>query len=151
MAHIHEKIDFSVSVYAVYEHRVLLVLHKKVKAWLPLGGHIKLDEDPDEALLRKVREESGLEIEVVAEKRPFMRREIKSLYRSAYLDIHKINETHRHIGFTYFARAKTDHVRLAGDEHDDIRWFDEDELADPRFGIFEDVQFYAREALKKCA
>jgi hypothetical protein len=43
MAHIHEKIDFTVSIFVVHEGRILLVHHRKLNQWLPLGGHIELD------------------------------------------------------------------------------------------------------------
>ena len=33
-------------------------------AWLPPGGHIEVNEDPIEAVLREVLEETGLEVEV---------------------------------------------------------------------------------------
>mgnify|MGYP003350613910 CR=1 FL=1 len=60
MAHIHEKIDFTVAIFVVDAGRVLLVLHRKLKKWLPLGGHIELDEDPEIAALREAREETGV-------------------------------------------------------------------------------------------
>ena len=43
MAHIHEKIDFTVAIFVVQEGRVLLIHHRKLDRWLPLGGHIELD------------------------------------------------------------------------------------------------------------
>ena len=45
--------------------RVLLHWHPKVKAWLPPGGHIEANEDPVQAVLREVLEESGVVAEVV--------------------------------------------------------------------------------------
>jgi len=60
MAHINEKIDFTVEAFVVHNQRVLLIFHKKLQRWLPLGGHIELDEDPEQALFREVKEESGL-------------------------------------------------------------------------------------------
>lgn len=98
MPHIHELIDWTVVAYVVHKNKVLFVFHKELQKWLPLGGHIELDEDPDQALVREVKEESGIEeIEVLApritiEKAP----ERKFLYTPAYVDIHTINERHRH-------------------------------------------------------
>ncbi|RLS89050.1 MAG: NUDIX domain-containing protein, partial [Planctomycetota bacterium] len=62
MAHIHEKIDFTVAVFVVHEKKVLVIHHKKLDKWLPLGGHIELDEDPEQAALRETLEESGLAV-----------------------------------------------------------------------------------------
>ena len=67
MPHIHELIDFVVDIYIVYKDKVLLIHHKELKKWLPIGGHIELDEDPEEALFREVKEECGLEIEVLGD------------------------------------------------------------------------------------
>ena len=43
MPHIHEKIDFTVSLFIVEGEKVLLVHHKKLDRWLPIGGHIELE------------------------------------------------------------------------------------------------------------
>ena len=68
MPHIHEKYDFVITVYIVYDKKVLLVHHPRYGKWIPMGGHIELDEDPEEALFREIQEETGLEVEIVAEK-----------------------------------------------------------------------------------
>jgi len=41
-----------VSVFIVHRDKVLLIYHKYYNEWLPIGGHIELDEDPEEALYR---------------------------------------------------------------------------------------------------
>jgi len=61
MAHIHEKIDFTVAIFIVHEEKILLIHHRKLDKWLPLGGHIELDEDPEQAALREAHEELGIE------------------------------------------------------------------------------------------
>jgi len=68
MPHIHELMDFTVEAFVVYEDRVLLIYHKQLHKWLPLGGHIELDEDPEQALFREIREESGLEVDILSQK-----------------------------------------------------------------------------------
>ena len=60
MPHVHEKIDFTASVFIVNGDAVLLGKHEKFHRWLQPGGHIELDEDPNEAALREVKEETGL-------------------------------------------------------------------------------------------
>ncbi len=55
MAHIHEKIDFTVAIFVVHHGKILLIHHRKLDKWLPLGGHIELDEDPEQAALRSSR------------------------------------------------------------------------------------------------
>ena len=70
MAHIHEKIDFTVAIFVVHDGKVLLIHHRRLDKWLPLGGHIELDEDPEIAALREAKEESGLEVELIGERPP---------------------------------------------------------------------------------
>jgi 8-oxo-dGTP diphosphatase len=45
--------------------QVLLVHHNKIGQWLYPGGHVDPDEDPAEAALREVREETGIEATVI--------------------------------------------------------------------------------------
>ncbi|MCH7730854.1 NUDIX domain-containing protein [Patescibacteria group bacterium] len=149
MAHLHEKIDFVVGAWIVYKERILLVFHKGQQTWLPIGGHIELDEDPEQALFREVQEECGLEIEIIGEKPHLENSSTKFLLAPAYLDIHPIKNKHYHVSLEYFARAKSDQVQLAHDEHREIRWFTAAELEDPQYDILSAIKFLAKEALQK--
>ena len=70
MPHLHEKIDFTVAIFVVADDQVLLIHHRKLDKWLPLGGHIELDEDPEQAAVREAKEESGLDVELLGERPP---------------------------------------------------------------------------------
>jgi 8-oxo-dGTP diphosphatase len=48
---------------------VLLIEHRKLGCWLYPGGHINADEDPVQAVLREVCEETGITCQVIAEAR----------------------------------------------------------------------------------
>ena len=65
MAHIHEKIDFTADVFVVHKDKVLIRTHDKYDLWLAVGGHIELDEDPNQSAIREVKEEVGLDVELV--------------------------------------------------------------------------------------
>ncbi|NBT91055.1 MAG: NUDIX domain-containing protein [Verrucomicrobia bacterium] len=93
MPHIHEKIDFTVSLFIVQDGKVLLIHHKKLDAWLPIGGHIELDEDPEQAAYREAREECGLEIELIGERQPTTGPGTRALVRPRFLDIHRVSPT----------------------------------------------------------
>jgi 8-oxo-dGTP pyrophosphatase MutT (NUDIX family) len=151
MPHIHEKIDFCVSAFIVHEGQVLFIFHKKLQKWLAVGGHIELDEDPDQALFREIQEESGLEpddLEVMSEKLGFTSPGTKFLYNPQHVEIHEIiTDTHRHTTLIYYVKAKTDRIKLAEVEHDQIRWFSEQDLEDPAYDLMPSVKFYCREAL----
>ena len=57
---------FTVSGFVVEGDSTLLHWHKKLQIWLPPGGHIDSDEDPVQAVVREVMEETGIAAEVVA-------------------------------------------------------------------------------------
>jgi 8-oxo-dGTP pyrophosphatase MutT (NUDIX family) len=150
MPHIHEKIDFCADALIVYENKVLLIFHKKHQIWLQIGGHIELDEDPQVALLREIKEESGLDVEIIGKKEPHIHVEgTKFLYPPTFMNIHKINETHQHISLLYVCKAKSDKFIHNKEEHNDIRWFTREDLDDPKFNVGESLKFYAKEALTK--
>ncbi len=148
MAHINELIDFVVAVYIVYDNKVLLVNHKQLLKWFPLGGHIELNEDPEEALLREIKEECGLEVEMAGTKQVFDETGTKPLLPPLYLDIHDIKAPHRHVGLIYFAQSKSSEAILAPAEHNDIRWFNKEELSDSKYAIGKYVQYYAEHAIE---
>lgn len=149
MAHIHEKIDFTVSIFVVKAGKVLLVLHRNLKQWLPLGGHIELDEDPEQAALREAREESGLEIELLGERPPTTEPGTRALIGPRFLDIHRISDTHEHIGMIYWARPKAGTVTLAPAEHHDIRWCSSVELDQLQPPMRPAVKWYCRKAIEE--
>lgn len=151
MAHIHEKIDFTVSVYIVFENKVLLHVHKVLNIWLPPGGHIELDEDPNEAALREAKEETGLDVELIGDPvsydSPYNTRELippKFVIRHFY----DATRTHEHVDFAYFARTKHNDARHEIDGGE-IRWFTKEEIESGPYDIVPDVRFHALTALKE--
>ena len=151
MAHIHEKIDFTVAIFVVSDGQVLLIHHRKLDQWLPLGGHIELDEDPEQAAVREAREESGLEVELIGERPPTTSPGTRALIAPRFLDIHRINDTHEHIGLIYWARPKTGSVTLAAEEHHHIRWCSPDDLDALRPAMSKAVKWYCRKAMEESA
>ncbi|MBU3896262.1 NUDIX domain-containing protein [Patescibacteria group bacterium] len=149
MSHIHKLIDFVVNIFIIYENKVLLIHHKQLDKWLPIGGHIELNEDPDEALSREVKEECGLNIKILSSKPALESDGTKFLYTPAFLDIHKILDTHKHIGLVYFAKAESDKFVFNKEEHKGIRWVSGEELELKELNLSPAVKFYAREALER--
>lgn len=152
MPHIHEKIDFVVGFWIIYENKVLLVDHKLIGQWVCPGGHVELDEDPEQTLFREMQEETGLteqDVEVLSTKPNLQLPGRKFLYTPNYLDIHDMNAEHRHIGITYFLKSKTDKVTLEADAHNAIEWMSEEDIDSPKYHLGEGMKFYIREAFKK--
>ena len=151
MAHIHDKIDFTVAIFVVHGDKILLIHHRKLDKWLPLGGHIELDEDPEIAALREAKEESGLDVELLGERPPTTEAGTRALIAPRFLDIHRINDTHEHIGMIYWARPKTNDVRCAIEEHHAIRWCSEKDLETLQPKMSNAVKWYCRKALEEIA
>jgi 8-oxo-dGTP pyrophosphatase MutT (NUDIX family) len=87
--------------------------------WLPPGGHIEQGELPDDAAVREVLEETGLEVELVGERREDVSDPVQ-LHRPAGVQLENIGPGHQHIDLIYFAKPKGP----TGIEKD----FDEDKL-----------------------
>jgi 8-oxo-dGTP pyrophosphatase MutT (NUDIX family) len=149
VAHIHERIDFTVCIFVVRDKKVLLIHHRKLDKWLPLGGHVELDEDPEQAALRETKEESGLEVELLGERPATTGPGTRALIAPRFLDIHRINATHEHIGMIYWARPKNGTVSLAAAEHHDIRWCSAGQLDALQPPIPAAVRWYALKALEE--
>lgn len=150
MPHIHEKIDFTVAIFVVHEGRILLIHHRKLDKWLPLGGHIELDEDPEQAALREAKEESGLDVELLGERPPTTEPGTRALIAPRFLDIHRISDTHEHIGMIYWARPKKSvDVQCATEEHHDIRWCSAKELDTLQPRMSDAVKWYCRKAIEE--
>lgn len=150
MAHLNYYLDFTVAVFVVENGRVLLVHHRALKRWLPLGGHIDPGEDPIRAVHREALEESGLHIELLLEKPLPLLPDVKVLPPPVYMDIHPIEGHHEHLGMVYFAHPVDGELTLASAEHHAIRWFTQQEVESaPVEEIPLNVRFYALEALRR--
>jgi len=66
MPHIHDLIDYTAEIFIVYQHKVLIRLHDKYNLWTCPGGHVELDENPNEAAVREAKEETGLDVVLIA-------------------------------------------------------------------------------------
>ena len=101
--------------------------------WLPPGGHIEPDEDPVQAVHREVREETGLEAELVSAGPAFHFAHPPQLPPPAAVAVYDIprdsqlDEPHQHIDFIYFLRP-LDPAPALPEDGLQWRWFGRDDL-----------------------
>ncbi len=140
---------FTATGFLVRDGKVLLVNHRKLKMWLPIGGHVEPGEDPAQTLHREAREEAGLDVEIVAEALQFDTDVAKGLPRPETILLETIAPGHFHIDLIYFARAIGGEPRLAVAEHSELRWFSAHDLEAPE--ISDDVRVLGRRAIAALA
>jgi 8-oxo-dGTP pyrophosphatase MutT (NUDIX family) len=152
MPHIHDKIDFTTEVFVVYNNKVLLRKHDKYGIWLSVGGHVELHEDPNQAAIREVKEEVGLNVQLYHDGTYPLSSYTKyiELIPPQFMNKHRINDSHEHVTLTYFAKSNTDQLILSETEKsDECRWFTKEELDDTEYEIIDHVKMYAKSALEK--
>lgn len=150
MPHIHELYDFVVAFYIVHNGKVLLVNHPKYNKWMAPGGHIELNENPEEALYREALEETGLNVELITPKLTLESNEANFMPTPDYIDVHDANPPHKHISLTYFVRSHTDKFILS-DEHTGMKWIGADELESSDYKLSDLIKFYSKAAISKAA
>ncbi|MBM3933761.1 MAG: NUDIX domain-containing protein [SAR202 cluster bacterium] len=99
---------FTATGYMVHNGRVALHWHKKVKTWLPAGGHIEENEDPVQAVRREIHEETGIEAEVLPYSPQFKisyPTQVTAPFTIMVEDIHDpVRGFHQHIDLIYVCR-----------------------------------------------
>ena len=138
---------FLVAVGAMIEHaesgRILLLKRSQNVAFLPgvwedIGGRLKQFEEPEQAQRREVREESGLEIEII---RPI------NIFHLFHGERNADNEM---IIITYWCKSHSDQVVLSH-EHSAYRWLAPQEawrLAEHE-GVRSDLKAFLSEIARK--
>lgn len=153
MEHYHELIDFAIHVFIVHNNKVLLRYHPKYKFWGGPAGHIALDQDPNEAAIKKTKQEVGLDIKLYdSEEIGFENNDrVKRLIRPMHLDMHHLSETHQHVSLVYYATCDTDKVIQTNDYEDvEWKWFSLEEI-ETMEDLWDDMRYYAIGALKELA
>jgi 8-oxo-dGTP pyrophosphatase MutT (NUDIX family) len=120
----------TVSGFVVHEGRVALHWHRKIKAWLPAGGHIEPGEDPVTAVLREVREEFAVEAEIMPLAPRVDYTGGPALLEPPYAVLDCWPEPdHGHVDLVYFLRLTGGYPGRSHDPENPIYWLDAEQLA----------------------
>lgn len=127
-------------------YRVLLHKHKKHGFWLGIGGHIEENENPIEALLREVKEETDLEITLFKD-RLLKTEDVEELappeaILEEKLASYKNEPAHFHIDLIYFAICKNPQKIKMKEE---FGWFSKKDL--PKVSLEKEVSYLIEKLL----
>jgi 8-oxo-dGTP pyrophosphatase MutT (NUDIX family) len=130
-----EQKHFNVTVYVMNENKeFLFIKHKKLNKWLAPGGHIDQNENPEDAAIREVKEETGLDITLIGDRLPTE----NDLIRPCGIQHNIITQNeHEHFDLIYLAKTDNSEVVLNDHETNGINWFSLDEINKDSFDSFE--------------
>jgi 8-oxo-dGTP pyrophosphatase MutT (NUDIX family) len=143
-------IHFTSEVFIVHDGKVLLRMHPKLGIWCSIGGHVEPNENPNEAALREVKEEVGLDVVLWDGAQRFRTNEdtFKNLVPPIGLNQHSTRDAHEHVTFVFFATSATD-VVIPEHPSDEWRWVSAEELAG--MDLVPNIREYAEGALRELA
>lgn len=130
--------EFTATAYILHDKKILLIFHPKFHKWLPPGGHVEKNETPPEAAKREVKEETGLEIELIKQENIWMNYSNTKSIERPYLCLlsqsppHQDKPPHEHIDNIYLARPLPNSPTAL---LENCRWFSLEELAQLKAGI----------------
>lgn len=139
--------------------RTLLLWHKRLRRWMPPGGHVGEDETPEETARRECQEETGLDVVIDGEpctdlfaenpsEGSMLKRPLALLLENIPASTEPFDPStdlrtgstqgkpaepaHQHMDFLYVARPvdESQPLALAKDEGREMRWFTRDEVAE---------------------
>ncbi len=126
---------FTASVWIISKtkpKKILLIHHKKLGKWQQPGGHIERFENPVEAAIREVREETGLDISFLQNDIKFIDEAARMLPPPKFLMEHTIPATtkqvaHFHIDINYVVEISEQVLKYQEKEAHGIGWFTKQE------------------------
>jgi len=144
------KKHFTASALIIDKSRVLLLYHKKLNVWLHPGGHVEENENPDETLLREVKEETGLEVEIISNKDESLSNQEKGVLslHLPYAFLCELVGDHYHNDLIYKCRIKRScKLKYNKDESRGIGFFDINEVE--KLQLFDNFRTLLRKVLNE--
>ncbi|HJP28002.1 MAG TPA: NUDIX domain-containing protein [Dehalococcoidia bacterium] len=113
---------FTATGFVVHGDATLLHWHQKVQEWLPPGGHIDPNEDPIQTTLREIKEETGIDVEIVPTQTALIIGNLDQVAAPHSIMIEDVVDAqygeHQHIDHIYFTRL-IGNATIAINEHPD--------------------------------
>jgi 8-oxo-dGTP diphosphatase len=121
-----ERRAFSVAVYARRGERVLVIEHRRLRTWLPIGGELEPGETPLEAAQRELREETGL----IGRFRGIAATPDGVPNGLIGYEEHEAGSKGLHMNFVFVCEVPDGHDVVPNDEFESFRWVNRGELAE---------------------
>lgn len=122
---------FTVTGFVVEGDRTLLHWHRKLRIWLPPGGHVDPDEDMVQAVEREVLEETGITADVIPDRELPAFSNLPQLPPPLAIIVADVPQgPHQHIDMSYALRPRAGAVRIAPDQDHGFIWVSESQLRD---------------------
>ncbi|HUS82356.1 MAG TPA: NUDIX domain-containing protein [Dehalococcoidia bacterium] len=121
---------FTVTGFVVHGDKTLLLWHPLMQGWAPPGGHVEPNEDPQEAVLREVREETGLEVCFLPAEQSLgidYPRELAAPVTVLVEKSFEPGQPHQHVDLIYFCALLGEPPALP-DDNSHLTWVDEERL-----------------------
>lgn len=142
---------FTASALIINDGKVLLLHHKKLGVWLYPGGHVEKNETPEQAVKREVKEETGLDIEILDEKDNKLsdiNADVSVLHNPYVILCERVGD-HYHIDIVYLCKisGKNKKIKYDKNESNDIGFFSVSELDNIK--LFPNFKRLLEKVLKK--
>ena len=162
LQNIDAKICLTAAGCLIHQGKVMLVKHKKVKAWLCPGGHIEENELPHQAAEREFWEETGIKVKAFNPQLPEATDGSEYLPNPILTNLHWVSEDNyhvrtkgkkptsqskswkkgceQHLSFIFLVKPATKNLDFKEniEETDGIGWFFLDEL--DKLGLYGNVE-----------
>ena len=125
------KTDLTVNGFVFKGNKVLLIYNPKYQMWLGVGGHIDSGMTPDEQLLKEVKEEVGLDVEILStgQEIEVSDNALRSAALPFYADVHNVGD-HNHYAQYYVCVPSNPSQEVVPDNREVAKysWFTESEV-----------------------
>lgn len=144
---------FTASALIIENNKVLLLFHKKLNVWLYPGGHVEKNETPEQTLFREVKEETGLDIEIIGEKDEELsdfKNDVTAIYKP-YTILCELVEDHYHNDIIYLCKitGTNKKIKYISSESSDYKFFGVEDLNNIK--LFPNFKHLLNKVLNNCS